>query len=178
MTSLSRCGKWLGAALAVALLVPVPARAQLLSGFEHFSRGNYCKARQLWLEDWKSDDSSAALGLAEIYARGLCGKEDQRRASLWYLRAAQSGSARARSELGVRYAYGKGVEQNYFKSYVWLGAAKVSASPWERTLLDAVQQNSAMIRPRLSAAQRSSAERILADFAGTHVLPAEFADLD
>lgn len=163
---------------ALLMSLAQPVQAQFLGAFDYFGRGNYCKARELWLDDWKRRDSSAALGLAETYARGLCVKEDQQRASLWYLRAAQSGSARARSELGLRFAYGRGVGQDYFKSYVWLQAARITASPWERSLLDAVQQNIAVVRSRLTSEQRVRAEAILADYAVDHVLPNELSGLD
>lgn len=166
------------AASALLLLAVQPGNAQILSGFDHFSNGDYCKAREVWRKDWARGEAIAAFGMGETYARGLCVEENQRRASEWYLKAAIGGSARARSELGLRYAYGRGVAQSYFKSYVWLLAARMSASPWERTLLDAVQKNMLIVGARISMGQRQEAEAIGEGFARTYQLPALFSELD
>ena len=161
-----------------AAVCAMPAAAQNSGAYDKFLVGKYCEARDNWLDDWKLKDATAAFGLAELYARGLCVKEDQSLASRWYLRSAHAGSARARSELGIRYAFGKGVNQNYFKAFVWLRVAKLTASPWEKGLADSAQRNLETISRYLAAQDMKSADAIADDFSRTYKLPASFDSLD
>jgi len=168
----------LATALIVVSVGATPALAQNSSAYDKFLVGKYCEARDNWLNDWKLKDATAAFGMGELYSRGLCVKEDQALASRWYLRSAHAGSARARSELGIRYAFGKGVNQNYFKAFVWLRVAKLTASPWEKGLADSAQRNLETISRYLSAQDMQTADAMADDFSRTYKLPASFDSLD
>jgi hypothetical protein len=154
------------------------ADAQFLSGFDAFRAGEYCKARDRWLKSERDGDSSSAFGLAELYARGFCVKQNDRLATRWYLTAALRGNSRARAEVGVRYAYGKGVKPDAFKAYVWISAGKLSAAGWDTTFVETADANLRMLRESLTAAERQRADKILAVFVRKWALPREFNSLD
>ena len=154
------------------------ASAQSPAGYDAFLAGKYCEAREYWLKDWQGSNATAAFGLAELYARGLCIDKNDTLASRWYLRAALAGSARGRSEIGIRYAYGKGVAQNYYKAYVWLRVARLTASPWERDLAESAQRNIDTLAVRLTGQELRSADATADEFSRTYKLPALFSALD
>ena len=168
----------LATTILTATVWVTPALAQNSGAYDKFLVGKYCEARDNWLDDWKLKDSTAAFGMGELYSRGLCVKEDQALASRWFLRSALAGSARARSELGIRYAFGKGVNQNYFKAFVWLRVAKLTASPWEKGLADSAQRNLETISRYLSAQDMKTADAMADDFSRTYKLPSSFDSLD
>ncbi|MFQ5354340.1 MAG: hypothetical protein ACE5DR_05275, partial [Thermodesulfobacteriota bacterium] len=41
----------------------------------------------------------------------------------WFHRSAMRGNVKARASLGLMYAYGKGIQQDYTKAYMWLSLA-------------------------------------------------------
>ncbi len=167
-----------GLMMMVVAFWATPVLAQNSDAYDKFLVGKYCEARDSWLNDWKLNDSTAAFGMGELYSRGLCVKEDQVLAARWYLRSALAGSARARSELGIRYAFGKGVNQNYFKAFVWLRVAKLTASPWEKGLADSAQRNLETISRYLSAQDMKTADAMADAFSRTYKLPSSFDSLD
>ena len=156
----------------------VPVQAQFIKGFDLFRSGEFCKAKKAWLKSEGSGDSTSPFGLAELYARGLCVRKDDRIASRWYLTAALRGNTRARAEIGIRYAYGKGVEADALKAYVWLSTAKATAGGWEEEFVEKVDKNIAIIEPLLDADQRAQAKQVLAGFNKDYVLPRRFNSLD
>lgn len=167
--------------IAIALLVlswPRAAEAQFLRGFDLFREGRYCEARDAWMKSEKSGDSTSPFGLAELYARGLCVKQNERLASRWYLTAAQRGNPRARAEIGLRYAYGKGVEPNALKAHVWMSTSRVTAGGWEKDFVMTVDKNATVVERMLTPEERQRAKKILADFGKTYQLPREFDSLD
>ena len=84
----------------------------------------------------------------------------------------------ARAEIGTRYAYGKGVEVDALKAYVWLSTAKATAGGWEKEFVETVDKNIAIIEPMLDADQRAQAEQVLAGFRKDYRLPRSFNSLD
>lgn len=170
--------RWATALTIFALAFPLLAQASFLSGFDAFRIGNYCEAKDAWMKSEKSGDSSSAFGLAELYARGLCVKQNERLASRWYLTAALRGNSRARAEIGIRYAYGKGVETSAFKAYVWISAGKMSASGWDANFITNTDTNRRILEKLLTPAERERAAEIVAGFAKSWQLPAEFNSLD
>lgn len=168
----------IGLPLVLALLGTNLSAQHFLDGFDSFRAGKYCEARDSWIKSEKSGDSTSPFGLAELYARGLCVKKDERLASRWYLTAAQRGNPRARAEIGMRYAYGKGVAPNALKAYVWLSISRVTAGGWETDFVATVDKNVAIVERLLSAAERARAAKIITDFKKTYTLPREFNSLD
>ena len=169
-----------GCSLIVATLSVWPgvADAQFVRGFDLFRTGRYCEARDAWMESERSGDSTSPFGLAELYARGLCVKKDERLASRWYLTAAQRGNPRARAEIGLRYAYGKGVKPDAFKAYVWMSVSRASAGGWEKEFFANVDKNVEVMERVLSAEERLAANAVLAEFWKTYRLPRRFDSLD
>lgn len=165
-------------AVAFGVILASPASASFLEGFHAFQEGKYCKALEEWRDDARSGNASAAFGMAELYSRGLCVKEDQRRASEWYLKSALGGFARSRGELGVRYAYGKGVKADLFRSYLWLSAARLTTATWDIVSRKAVDANLSIITPMLPAEDKMRADSILAAFSKEYKMPREFEKLD
>lgn len=161
-------------AMLLALLLPQAAQAQFLDGFNHFQKGEFCEAREAWLDDEPDGDSSSAFGIAETYSRGLCVKEDQIKASRWYLTAALRGFSRGRAEIGIRYAYGKGVEPNAYKSYVWLSIARLTAAKWETDFRENLAVNINLMRRALTAAELAKAEKVINQYRQTYRMPREF----
>lgn len=162
----------------LALMFSGAARGHFLDGFDAFRSGDYCEAKTIWLKSEQAGDSSSAFGLGELYARGLCVQANERLATRWYLTAALRGNSRARAEVGVRYAYGKGVEANAFKAYVWLSAAKMSASGWDTDFMAKAESNRRLVEPLMSAQERKRANEIMLRFSRNWRLPREFDSLD
>lgn len=165
-------------AFVVLGMFAVPVQAQFIKGFDLFRSGEFCAAKEAWLKSERSGDSTSPFGLAELYSRGLCVRKNERIASRWYLTAALRGNSRARAEIGTRYAYGKGVEVDALKAYVWLSTAKATAGGWEKEFVETVDKNIAIIEPMLDADQRAQAEQVLAGFKKDYRLPRSFNSLD
>ncbi|MFZ9871906.1 MAG: hypothetical protein ACO329_08535 [Steroidobacteraceae bacterium] len=161
-------------ALTLSVALPDVVYAQFLDGFGHFQKGEFCEAREAWLSDEPDGDSSSAFGIAETYARGLCVAEDQIEASRWYLTAALRGFSRGRAEMGIRYAYGKGVEPNAYKSYVWLSIARLTAAKWETDFRESLVANINLMRRTLTPAELAKAEKVIVQYRRTYELPREF----
>ena len=161
-------------ALTLSVALPDVVYAQFLDGFGHFQKGEFCEAREAWLSDEPDGDSSSAFGIAETYARGLCVAEDQIEASRWYLTAALRGFSRGRAEMGFRYAYGKGVEPNAYKSYVWLSIARLTAAKWETDFRESLVANINLMRRTLTPAELAKAEKVIVQYRRTYELPREF----
>jgi len=161
-------------ALMLSVALPDVVYAQFLDGFGHFQKGEFCEAREAWLSDEPDGDSSSAFGIAETYARGLCVAEDQIEASRWYLTAALRGFSRGRAEMGIRYAYGKGVEPNAYKSYVWLSIARLTAAKWETDFRESLVANINLMRRTLTPAELAKAEKVIVQYRRTYELPREF----
>jgi TPR repeat protein len=57
--------------------------------------------------------------LGELFHKGDSRSRDLEQAFKWYLSAAKNGSRQAQHRLGMMYARGQGVAQNYSRSYAW-----------------------------------------------------------
>ena len=63
-----------------------------------------------------------------MYDNGVGITKSQKVATKWYRRAAEQGHADAQSNLGVKYFFGKGLDQNDQKAYVWFAVAAANGS--------------------------------------------------
>ena len=154
------------------------AFAQFLKGYDFFQAGKYCDAKREWLSSVQLDDSTSPFGLGEIYARGLCAEKNDRLASRWYLTAALRGHARARAELGYRYASGKGVKVNLPRAYFWLSASRVTAGGWESEFLSVVNQNIALIEKYLPESEKKKINMTLERYRKDFRVPSDFESLE
>jgi len=165
-----------GLLLVLGLLSPAAdaVSQKFFDGMTAFNNGKYCDAKKIWRAEIDKNDGASAFGLGELYARGLCVDENQSKAAKWYLNAALWGYARARAEMGIRYAYGKGVESDFVKSYVWLTLAKRTLSNWDATTLDVVTKNLAIMSERLTPAGREAGDKVIARFEKTYQMPEDY----
>ena len=166
---------WLIACAALLSSQDAGAVSQkFFDGMTYFDNGKYCDARKIWLDQVDKKDGASAFGLGELYARGLCVDENQYKAARWYLKSALWGYARGRAEMGIRYAYGKGVDSDFVKSYVWLTIAKRTLSNWDATTLDVVTKNLAIMTERLTPAGIAVGDRVVAQFEKNYEMPDDY----
>lgn len=167
------------ACISAVWLMAVSGSAQAVSskffdGLTSFNNGKYCDAKKVWKDEIENQDGASAFGLGELYARGLCVDESQAKAARWYLQSALWGYARGRAEMGIRYAYGKGVESDFVKSYVWLTLAKRTLSNWDAQTLDVVSKNLSIMTERLTPAGREAGDKVVERFEKTYQMPDEY----
>jgi TPR repeat protein len=63
-----------------------------------------------------------------MYYAGHAVPQDDREALKWIRRAAEQGQANAQSNLGLMYAKGRGVPQDFVRAYMWYSIAAVALS--------------------------------------------------
>jgi len=96
--------------------------------------------------------------------------KDYRKAAEWYRRAAEQGHAEAQGKLGLMYANGEGVTQDYQTAYMWCYLAHlVGGDPSSLTIMRAEGQliqleksdwfSSPKVSKQEAAAARAEAER-------------------
>jgi uncharacterized protein len=105
--------------LALLIIVPTLARADLDDGFRAYQRGDYATALREWRPLADQGEAAAQYNLGLMYANGKGVGEDDAEAAKWYRRAADQGHAAAQNNLGVMYANGKGVRQDYAEAAKW-----------------------------------------------------------
>lgn len=81
---------------------------------------SYELARQWYEAGAEQDRPDCCLALGQMLVGGLGGDEDQERAAALFKKAADAGNRSAMFELGVMYAYGRGVKKNYVKASKYL----------------------------------------------------------
>ncbi len=90
----------LAAALA-ALALAVPAQADVKSGVDAWSRGDYAAAVAEWKGPAEAGDADALFNLAQAYRLGRGVDEDSSLAEYYYARAAEKGHIRAADTYGL-----------------------------------------------------------------------------
>jgi TPR repeat protein len=98
-------------------------RQPFSAGVEAFDRGEYEKAREIWLTHAHRGDPAAQRNLAHIYRMGLGVPQDFVQAAAWYRLAADSGLARAQANLASMYLRGQGLEEDPRQAAYWFTAA-------------------------------------------------------
>jgi tetratricopeptide (TPR) repeat protein len=93
------------------------------------------KAAKEWFQESAAQGGCVAsynLGAGALYV-GLDGERDPRQAAEWFLKSADQGVNYAKLLLGVLYALGKGVQQDFDKATEWLRRAlgEVDVESWE-----------------------------------------------
>ena len=71
----------------------------------------------------------------------------------WYRKAAEQGDAAAQFNLGVMYANGEGVPEDYVKAYAWMNLAAAQGQK------DAVKSKD-RLRPKMTSAQVAEAQKL------------------
>lgn len=77
--------------------------------------------------------------LGELFHQGDRRSRDPEQAFKWYLSAAKKGSRQAQHRLGMMYARGQGVAQNYPRSYAWCKVAAFQQSRCAKRKLKCIE---------------------------------------
>jgi len=88
-----------------------------------FERGNYERARELWLPAAEAGDAQAQNALGTLYYLGLGVRRDDDRALQWFEQAARQGHPGAQRNTGMMYMDGRGTRQDFVTAYMWFYAA-------------------------------------------------------
>ncbi len=78
----------------------------------------------------------------------------------WYRKAADQGHASAQSNLGLRYAEGQGVPQDYVRAHMWFSVSSAQGN-------QLAAKNRDHIAPRMTPAQTAEAERLAREWKPT-----------
>lgn len=91
----------------------------LEDGFAAYDRGDYAKARELWMPLAEQGDALAQFNIGILYELGHGAERNPAEAVLWYERAAEGGDVVSQFKLGLIYAEGQVVGQNYIEAAKW-----------------------------------------------------------
>ena len=105
-------------------IIPAAIFAVLLAVLFYFYSGfHYPEAVRDSFQKARSGDPAAQVFLGDYWASGEGGKEDSKRAVLWYWLAAEQGNDDAEYSLALCYREGKGVEKDIEAYRHWLERA-------------------------------------------------------
>ena len=79
---------------------------------------------------------------------------------MWYHRAAEQGHAFAQSNLGVMYAKGAGVPQDYARAHMWFNIAASSGKGYAREIRAQARKMRSEVEKKMSPAQITEAEQL------------------
>lgn len=125
------------AVMLLALVVafaPAAARADMASGWQAYTAGDYETAIRIWQPLAEAGDHQAAYALGMAWQ--IAGKPGH--AAPWYEQAAQAGVTEAQTLLGTIYARGSGVPRDLVRAYAWLHKAAEAGGPNAKLILDSV----------------------------------------
>ena len=122
--------KYLALPAALLVLYCGVSRAGVEAGSAAYARGDYPAAFKEFQIGADRGDAVGEYWLGWLYANGRGVARSERRAALWYRKAAAQGYAGAQYDLGVLYANGSGVDQDYREALSWyLRAAAQGYAP-------------------------------------------------
>ena len=109
-------------------------------------------------------DADMQFYLGKLYREyGEVVVQDREEALIWFGRAAEQGHETARFNLGVMYLNGEGVQIDMVQAHKWLSLAAASGSEKEAAL-----QGLKIAEARMSAEQIKEAQRLAAEWLGSH----------
>lgn len=112
---------------------------------------------RLWRAAATQGHLEAQYNLGLVYSSGRGVPVDYGEAAKWYRMAAVQGGKKAQYNLGVMYAKGEAFPADYVQAHAWFSLA-AEAPPGE--LRDKAVHNRDVLSARLTAEQRSEAERL------------------
>lgn len=115
-------GRLLGA-LAVLLVMTIPAQAGLREASEAYDKGDYSGALSACRAAAEQGDASCQNLLGVLYAEGHGVAKSDAEAVRWFRKAAEQGHAHACVNLGRAYEQGLGVKQNNEEAAKWYAKA-------------------------------------------------------
>ncbi|MBT4485958.1 MAG: sel1 repeat family protein [Rhodospirillaceae bacterium] len=92
-------------------------------GVAAYDRGEFPRAREIWLPWAHKGDPAAQRNLAHLYRMGLGVAQDFTQAAAWYRLAADNGFPRAQANLAAMYLRGQGVVESAREAAYWFTAA-------------------------------------------------------
>ena len=105
--------------IAIALMVPSAAMAQLARGIELFERSEFEAAAQVLSPLAKEGDVKAQYVLGVMYLNMMAQPPTETAAAQLLISAGEGGMDKAQVELARMYREGQGVEQDFAKSFFW-----------------------------------------------------------
>ena len=112
---------WKSGALPDFLVSKLDTRQRAASAYD---KGDYVKARKLYLKLAEHGNAEEAHTVAEMYEQGKGGPVDGVQALRWYRVAAEAGDPASQDYLGVAYYQGlSGLAQNYPEAFHWIRSA-------------------------------------------------------
>lgn len=93
--------RWAGALVSGLLLIGAPARADVRSGVDAWSQGDYDTAVAQWRDPAAKGDADAMFNMGQAYKLGRGVARDMDRAEDYFRRAAQKGHIRAADNYGI-----------------------------------------------------------------------------
>ena len=144
-----------GPAIALLLLLAVPARADFNAGVMAYLQGDYHTAfttMQPLAEDAGHGYAQYYLGL--MYLKGQGVTEDAKQAGAWFRKAAEQAIPQAQYRLGELYFEGRGAPKDYEFAYIWYS---IGASHQHKLSINAIDK----AREKLSGEEQAEADRLI-----------------
>lgn len=110
--------------LVAFVFAPLTAQAKVIipdlkTAQTAYKNKNYDLAFQHWEALKSYDEPKAYLGLGKLYARGLGVQKDEKKALLYFMKAAEQANKQAQYEIARAYEKGRGVNQDIDKAQQW-----------------------------------------------------------
>ncbi len=80
---------------------------------------DYQKSLELYKKSYSLGQVWGAIGAGNVLSEYLGGSENQKEANVWYLKAAEAGSATAQDKIGIRISEGIGTNSNNKEAVKW-----------------------------------------------------------
>ena len=127
--------------LAIALVLAIPAFAEIEEARDLMETGKFAEAREALLPAARSGNADAEELIGVMYALGLGVEKDAERAFEWYLRASMKGHPGAQSGLGWYYELGIGMPApDLVRAYLWYGLSSIGGDPDAVLSLEEIQK--------------------------------------
>jgi len=112
------------------LAAAAPAHADMAAAQQAYAEGDFTRALELWQEEANGGDADAAWYVGNMYIDGLgIDLPDPELAVMYYQMAVDAGQVEAKVSLGLLYAQGRGVEQDYYRAFGLLYQAALAEHP-------------------------------------------------
>jgi hypothetical protein len=133
---------------------PDSPRLNFELGRAYSARGEFSRARDLFLKAAEANFALAEVDLGSFYANGIGAPRDYEEAVKWDRLAADQGLAPAQSNLGMMYLGGHGVAQDFAAAAKWLQAAASQGFAPAQYSLAALYASGKGVKPSFAEARR------------------------
>jgi len=90
--------------------------------------------------------------------------QDYAEAAKWYRKAAEQGDANAQSNLGIMYAKGQGLPQNYVLAHMWYNITALRYPASEKEHREQAVRYRDLISSKMTPAQIAEAQRLVQEW--------------